>query len=57
MAGKQDDRNLGMDHSISYRDLLLGMGAAAASAFMQPYLMISLSRALIVPVLFQFVGL
>ena len=27
------DRNLGMDRSISRRDLLLGMGAFAASAF------------------------
>lgn len=30
---KQSDRNLGMDRSISRRDLLLGMGASAASAF------------------------
>ncbi len=30
---KPADRNLGMDRSISRRDLLLGMGAAAASAF------------------------
>ena len=27
------DRNLGMDRSISRRDLLLGMGASAAGAF------------------------
>jgi spermidine dehydrogenase len=30
---KSDDRNLGMDRSISRRDLLLGMGASAACAF------------------------
>ncbi len=30
---KPADRNLGMDRSISRRDLLLGMGALAASAF------------------------
>ncbi len=30
---KPADRNLGMDRSISRRDLLLGMGAFAASAF------------------------
>jgi len=30
---KPADRNLGMDRSISRRDLLLGMGAIAASAF------------------------
>jgi len=30
---KPSDRNLGMDRSISRRDLLLGMGASAASAF------------------------
>lgn len=30
---KSADRNLGMDRSISRRDLLLGMGASAASAF------------------------
>jgi spermidine dehydrogenase len=30
---KSSDRNLGMDRSISRRDLLLGMGASAASAF------------------------
>ena len=31
---KPADRNLGMDRSISRRDLLLGMGALAASAFL-----------------------
>ncbi len=30
---KPSDRNLGMDRPISRRDLLLGMGASAASAF------------------------
>lgn len=30
---KSSDRNLGMDRSISRRDLLLGMGASAASGF------------------------
>ncbi len=30
---KPSDRNLGMDRSISRRDLLLGMGASAASTF------------------------
>jgi len=30
---KSDDRNLGMDRSISRRDVLLGMGALAASSF------------------------
>ena len=30
---KSADRNLGMDRSISRRDLLLGMGALAASSF------------------------
>ena len=30
---KSSDRNLGMDRPISRRDLLLGMGASAASAF------------------------
>ncbi|MCZ6779209.1 MAG: NAD(P)-binding protein, partial [Acidobacteria bacterium] len=30
---KPADRNLGMDRSISRRDLLIGMGALAASAF------------------------
>lgn len=30
---KSSDRNLGMDRSISRRDLLLGMGASAASTF------------------------
>ena len=30
---KSSDRNLGMDRSISRRDLLLGMGASAASVF------------------------
>ena len=30
---KSDDRNLGMDRSISRRDVLLGMGALAASTF------------------------
>ena len=31
---KPADRNLGMDRSISRRDLLLGMGAFAACAFL-----------------------
>ena len=31
---KAEDRNLGMDRSISRRDVLLGMGALAASTFM-----------------------
>ncbi len=30
---KADDRNLGMDRSISRRDVLIGMGALAASTF------------------------
>ena len=30
---KPSDRNLGMDRPISRRDLLLGLGASAASAF------------------------
>jgi hypothetical protein len=30
---KSDNRNLGMDRSISRRDVLLGMGALAASTF------------------------
>ena len=30
---KSSDRNLGMDRPISRRDILLGMGASAASAF------------------------
>jgi len=30
---KSDDRNLGMDRLISRRDVLLGMGALAASTF------------------------
>jgi hypothetical protein len=30
---KSDDRNLGMDRPISRRDVLLGMGALAASTF------------------------
>jgi len=33
MSMKPSDRNLGMDRLISRRDLLLGMGASAASAF------------------------